>query len=395
MNKIIIFLIVIIFLCLSYILFVKKECFDINIEKSNSNSSSQSPTKSSLDDVSYKIYWDDIKDKGNDIPSNFYYEYTVWGGSNPTLKSTSPGYLQKGRTNQSYFYLDKSLFDQSNITVIITSNNSFGSSNETLKVFALLRVPSIKSVEFDSSSFKNSLLTSNAIVNTELSPNSSVSKDTIQIIPSLESVKGTEKNVFKSSKECSPIANNKAQCFFDIPSSNLYGGTTYTATIIAKNRIGESKPVSSHPFVQPELKPLNVISQDIKIDDIFANNNDNVIDGINILITFRDNGKILYLTKNLTLSSQKEQAGTFQRLKNGSIIAKDSGEFVINNNDKLALGTTQSSTQSSTRWIFSPDGSWYDSNISDNADADALCVGKDLTLKRSYCSGNYWYPIIL
>ena len=87
------------------------------------------------DDQTYKIFWPDIINKGNDDPKNFFYKYLVWKGSFSSHPKTIPD--QSGITKTPFFILNSNLNNNDTITVILTANDSFGSSNEAIKILSL------------------------------------------------------------------------------------------------------------------------------------------------------------------------------------------------------------------------------------------------------------------
>ncbi len=218
------------------------------------------------DDQSYKIYWPDVSNKGNGDPKNFFYQYFVWKGSNPTFTSSnvSPPPDQTGKTPTPSFILNPDLNSSPQITVIITANNEFGASADALQILSLQQAPSIKSANFNASSIINGLLIQKPIVDIELG---SLGGDT-EANTTVQSYINVNSDKVNSTK-CSSVSDKKAQCFFDLTDKDLYGGNNYLINAFAKNSTGQSSIYTGSPVKQKEITPTGVIPGDIQIDNSF------------------------------------------------------------------------------------------------------------------------------
>jgi hypothetical protein len=279
-------------------------------------------------DQTYKIYWPDVSNKGTGDPTKFFYQYFVWKGSNPSYTSSTPSPDQTNKTVSPSFVLNPDLSTESDITVIITANNEFGASPDALQTFSLQQAPSINSVQFNSSSVIGGLFTSNPGVIIQLN---SMGDGENPIINSYIKINksGNLVNTINQ-KTCTSIADMKAQCFFDIPSTNLYGGFEFTPYASAQNKVGKSSLVSGAPFGQPRLLPRQVANIELET----GINPNPVPVFLKFMIKYSPpSGPILYMTYDKTQNwllgtPDKSKASIFEVDPNGRYKEITTGLFL-------------------------------------------------------------------
>ena len=218
------------------------------------------------DDQTYKIYWPDVSNKGTGDPAKFFYQYYVWKGSHPTFTSSSPSPDQTDKTVSPSFILNPDLYSSPEITVIVTANNEFGASADALQTFNIKQAPSINSVQFNNSASISAqgLFVSNPVIDIELSSLGGGSNATVSSFININ--RSGNLLVKIPQTKCNPVSNMKAQCFFDIPSKDLYGGNEFIPNAFAQNSIGKSSIISGTGFGQPRIFP-DVVT-DIQIKDV-------------------------------------------------------------------------------------------------------------------------------